>query len=477
MVKLLLDHGASPSPQGLTGRSALSMATGASDEALLKLLLDRGAEKKPLPLAQALVGGCRGCFELLLPFADPADLSAALGAAVRLGDSQMTATLLARGAEPPRNILTAVALAPEPLPGEIVRTLIDRGADINVKTPAGGSVLDLAKRQGRTPLIDLLIKAGAKEESASEQPAAKPKPAGSVRAALDRSIPLLQRSDVTFIKKAGCVSCHNNSLTAMTVSAMRKSGLRVDEQIARAQLQATAYYLDANRERALQGLGVPGGGDTAGYVLLGMAAEKYPADALTDIWAQYMKNIQSPDGRWKCASLRPPLEASDFQTTAAGLRAVQVYGGKDKSAVQLASRWLERAQPRTNEDRAFQLLGLQWAGGGGEVAPKLARELLAMQRSDGGWGQLATLPSDAYATGQALVALAESGTLPVTSPAYRRGVQFLLNSQLEDGSWYVRSRALPIQPHFDSDFPHGKDQFISAAATNWAAMALASAGR
>ena len=89
----------------------------------------------------------------------------------------------------------------------------------------------------------------------------------------------------------------------------------------------------------------------------------------------------------------------------------------------------------------------------------------------------ATLSSDAYATGQALVALREAGALPVNSPAYQRGVQFLLNSQLEDGSWYVRSRALPIQPHFDSDFPHGKDQFISAAATNWAVMALAEGAR
>src|SRR5206468_3335948 len=117
--------------------------------------------------------------------------------------------------------------------------------------------------QGRTPFVKLLIEAGAKEESSPDEPVGKPKPAGSVRAALERSIPLLQRSDVTFIKKAGCVSCHNNSLTAMSVSAMRKSGIRVDEEIARAQLEATAHYLDANRERALEGLGVPGGGDTA----------------------------------------------------------------------------------------------------------------------------------------------------------------------------------------------------------------------
>ena len=33
-------------------------------------------------------------------------------------------------------------------------------------------------------------------------------------------------------------------------------------------------------------------------------------------------------------------------------------------------------------------------------------------------------------------------------------------------------RAIPIQPYFDAAFPHGRDQFISAAATNWATQAL-----
>ena len=59
--------------------------------------------------------------------------------------------------------------------------------------------------------------------------------------------------------------------------------------------------------------------------------------------------------------------------------------------------------------------------------------------------------------------------------AYRQGIQYLLNTQLEDGSWYVRSRSIPFQPYFESGFPHGHDQWISAAATNWAAMALVAA--
>lgn len=83
------------------------------------------------------------------------------------------------------------------------------------------------------------------------------------------------------------------------------------------------------------------------------------------------------------------------------------------------------------------------------------------------------LASDAYATGQARVALAESGAMPPADPAFKRGVDFLLNTQFEDGSWFVKSRAIPLQPHFESGFPYGPDQFISAAASNWVTMALA----
>ena len=46
-------------------------------------------------------------------------------------------------------------------------------------------------------------------------------------------------------------------------------------------------------------------------------------------------------------------------------------------------------------------------------------------------------------------------------------------SQKDDGSWWVPSRSTPVQPYFDSGFPHGKDQFISMAGTCWANMALA----
>ena len=70
-----------------------------------------------------------------------------------------------------------------------------------------------------------------------------------------------------------------------------------------------------------------------------------------------------------------------------------------------------------------------------------------------------------------LVALHEAG-VPASDPAYKRGVDFLLATQQEDGSWFNKTRALGFQPYFDGSFPHGYDQFISAAGTSWAAMAL-----
>ncbi|HET6882162.1 MAG TPA: prenyltransferase/squalene oxidase repeat-containing protein [Pirellulales bacterium] len=364
-------------------------------------------------------------------------------------------------------------------PVESVTMLIERGAATNTRTEAGQTALDFAVQRGQTPIVDLLVKAGAQPGNASPVGVSPPKPAGSARAALLRTIPLLQRSDIGFVQKTGCVSCHHNSLTAMTVAAARSASVPVDDQAARTQLASIASYIDVWRGRALEGLGIPGDADTVSYLLIGMAAEKHPPDPATDALARYLLGRQSPDGHWRNVAHRPPLESSTIQVTAASLRALQVFAPKARRdeyepAIERAAQWLKQAQAATTEDRAFQLLGLRWAGEEQEILRrrKAASDLLSEQQTDGGWGELPSLASDAYATGQALVALKDAGALAATDPAYQRGVEFLLSTQLEDGSWYVRSRSIGFQPYFESGFPHGHDQWISAAATNWAAMAL-----
>jgi squalene cyclase len=158
------------------------------------------------------------------------------------------------------------------------------------------------------------------------------------------------------------------------------------------------------------------------------------------------------------------------------MRALQLYPVKtheaaDRKAVQAAASWLARAQSFNNEDRNWRVAGLAWAGTNKPALARAVAELVANQNADGGWSDLPTMNSTAYATGRSLVSLHLAG-MAASDPVYKRGTEWLLTHQDVDGSWYVPTRALAFQPWADAGFPHGYDQFISSAGTNWAAMAL-----
>src|SRR3954469_5529352 len=119
-----------------------------------------------------------------------------------------------------------------------------------------------------------------------------------------------------------------------------------------------------------------------------------------------------------------------------------------------ARRWLAAVKPITSEDRNMQLLGLRWADADAVTLKTLANAIRAQQQSDGGWRQHDGVVTDAYATGQSLYVLAQTGTLPA-DPAYQRGVNYLLTTQNANGSWRVASRAPKFQAFFNSGFPHG----------------------
>jgi ankyrin repeat protein len=494
VIKLLLDYDADPSAEapGLGGTtSPLIEAAYRGDAAAMRLLLQYGARAKDAGLigvALSVSAHCAECLDLIAPALDAQTLGeAAVSLSPPDEDALKIGPLLARGADVSvtdrggRTMLMRAA-ASDGLPVEIVKMLIKRGVDVNATSSNGDTALGLALLRGHTPVVDILTKAGARLVPVVVPEPPKPSPAASPAAAVARSLPLLQHNDVTFLKKSGCVSCHNNTLTAMAVSAARARRLPVNNEIARQQLHAIATYLSGWRERVLQGAGIPGDADTISYLLLGLAAERYPPDDTTAAMARFLLRHQTPAGQWRIVAHRPPIESSDIEVTAVSMRALQTYAPPTQRAVyeaaaQRASAWLLQARPKTTEDRAFHLLGLTWARADRRAIQRAGRALAAEQRADGGWAPLPSLGSDAYATGQSMVALAESGALTTTSAAYTRGVQFLLETQLADGSWWVRTRAIPVQPYFESGFPHGHDQFISAAATNWATMALVQAAR
>jgi len=492
-VKLLLDAHADPNVVATDGTTPLSQAAYINDPVVFERLVAAGAsfEKAgPNAVVLAIQFGCTRCAELLLaPGALPKEMMTPAAGLLTppFGDGTAIKPLVERGADPKAagpggQTLLMAAAASDLQPVDVLQLLIDKGADVNAADPKGMTALVLARQRGATPVVDLLLRSGAKEGAAAATGSLRPAPAASIPAALARSVPLLQANDVSALTKSGCVSCHNNTLTATTMATVRQSGLPLNEEIARSQVKAIGAYIESWRDRLLQGMGIPGDVDTLGYILLGLAAEQYPADDATAAMVRFIKGHQLGDGHWAIFAHRPPLESSDIEVTAVSMRALQMYApplraAEYKAAVNAAAQWLARATPKTTEDRAYQLLGLEWAAIARETVKSRVRELLAEQRPDGGWAQMATLNSDAYATGQALVALQQSGALTKNDPAIKRGIQFLLNSQFEDGSWLVKTRAMRIQPHYESGFPHGMDQFISAAGTNWASTALAMAAR
>jgi ankyrin repeat protein len=488
VVKLLLDRGADASLAA--GRTtALILAARTGDPASMRLLLAHGANLKADAVAaldDAVRAACTACVDLVAGAAGQKALAESVVAQAQFGKIDAVKLLLKRGANV--NGRTAAGLTPllaacdtDAPSAEVVQLLLSSGADVSARTADGKTALILARRRNNKIVIDLLLKAGTPESppvSTSVIPPVAVHTNYSVQAAVEKSLPLLQNSDAMFGRKSGCVSCHNNSLTAMTVGAAREAGYAVDEQIALEQLEWSGRYAEVWRETLLRG-GFNGGQDAASYTLVGMAAAGYQPDAATDALSYFIKGMQMPDGQWRAISSRPPIEYSDITTTANSIRALRAFAPRRdeaeyETAVQRAAAWLALAETYGTEERAFQLLGLKWTGMDlhRQSLKNLATALLAEQLSDGGWAPLPGMQSNAYATGQALVALHEAGALSANEAAYKRGVQYLLQTQLEDGSWHVMTRATPAQPYFESGFPHGKDQFISIAATNWATMAL-----
>jgi len=344
---------------------------------------------------------------------------------------------------------------------ELVQELLRLGADPSAANKSGETALTWAQRRGETPAVAALRRAGASDST-------------RVKEAVDRSLALLQRSSAQFTRMSGCYSCHHQLLPQMALGVARTRGLQVDEAAAQLQTESIVtvlkrVYEEAGRNRDR----IPDPPISVSYTLLGLGAAKYPADDVTAALAEVVAAWQGNDGAFHpLPAIRPPIESNAFAGTALSVRALQLYGSQPQERIARAVRWLNGTAPRSTEERAMQLLGLSWGNAAAHQIGQSIAALLADQRPDGGWGQLPSLETDAYATGQALVALQTAG-YAVTSAAYQRGVAFLMRTQYADGSWLVRTRTFPVQPKRDSGFPHGDDQWISAAATSWATMALA----
>jgi ankyrin repeat protein len=526
-VKLMLQRGADATERNNAGISPLIAAAASGDLETVRLLLDAGANandfpKSDDPRATDIAAGLRtplmwAAYRNDLPMvrvlldhgADPnqsTHFGSPLSHACWNDGFEAALLLIERGA----NVSARDAIADftplhwaagnESLHPQLVKLLLASGADPNA---AGGERVGplglvpqtprlIAQKRGPTAIVDALVAAGAREEP---QPPRIVPPKRVLPGALDQSTILASaekalgalqttaaKSREAFrrhVSKQDCVSCHQQYLPMAAVGHARDRSVRLDHRAAREQIDLLANIKDpfANREFIVQTLFHPDPAHTYGYHLFGLAAEGVAPCAQTDAMVHHLVTIQASDGRWTNNIPRPPMMSNDVSATALAIHALKNYGWpgrKDEfcSSIEHARKWLWTVEPETNEETIYQLLGLRWAGESPEKLNCLARSLRRQQRKDGGWAQLPTLESDAYATGEALFALAHFVMDPMADPAWQRGLRFLLESQEDDGTWHVARRAFPFQPTMNSGFPHHRDSWISAAATSWAVLAL-----
>jgi hypothetical protein len=424
-------------------------------------LLDMGANPNP-----------RGRFPLLSQAAFQGQLETTRVLVERGGDPN------AKGQQDATPLMMAAA-APQPNP-ELVRLLLEHGADIGARDRAGRSALDWALMQGDTEVTRLLRQAGASNTVAISAPLPPRKSSRSPRAAVEAALDRLQPTAPVLYDRRKCIACHQQTLPLMATSVARARGIVTDSAAADNLTKSIVDTWNGRRDDLMLGKEVAGGANELTYGLLAFAESGVRPNAVTDAAVVNLLTLQRDDGSWVFLDTRPPqADNSPIPFTAMAIRGLGRFGppglrGELDASIARAREYVRRASPHGTQDEAFKLLGLSWARVPRAEIDAQGKRLLALQRDDGGWAQLPTMASDSYATGEALYALRASG-MAANQTAYRKGTAFLLRTQLEDGTWFVRSRAFGFQPYFETGFPHGADQFISASATAWAAIALSDA--
>jgi N-acyl-D-amino-acid deacylase len=309
-------------------------------------------------------------------------------------------------------------------------------------------------------------------------------PGPAVRTAIEKGLKRIEKGVKNYPKHRSCFSCHHQAMAVLSMAAARQRGFAVDAELVQSQIDFSLKTF-RNKKVIARGQGV--GGDSTGvvYALNTFAAAGRAYDDTTAALVEYLLVRQRKDGSWPIAAFgdRPPTMGSLFTNAGLALSVLKHYSPpRDATgAAALQKRidtaftkgrdWLLANKPTATEDKVFHLRGLVAAGVESKRIEAARATLLKEQRKDGSWAQLDRLSGDAYATGTVLVALRQAG-LDTVHEAYKKGVQYLLSTQKEDGAWIVQTRSRPLQIFFDNGDPGGKSQFISFAATNWAILAL-----
>ncbi len=266
---------------------------------------------------------------------------------------------------------------------------------------------------------------------------------------IDRGLGFLVKDALAWRAKYNCPSCHHASLVICSMREAKRFGRTVDEPVLAELTKWVAESGDGKFGLARPPSAPSAASPKAIYFALALGMDPEPDAAaqkglkllLTTVEAE-----QTENGSWSTwPRTRPPIfgnseESLTALATLAALPAAATGDAEATAARDKAVNWLN--QTKTDDDPqsiALRLVLWNRLDRPAEEWEPLVRRIKDRQNADGGWSQTNDMASDAWATGQALYALAHAHIKP-DDAAISRGQAFLIKRQREDGSWSMTSR-------------------------------------
>ena len=305
--------------------------------------------------------------------------------------------------------------------------------------------------------------------------------AGSLQASgqtpVARAVTYLAAEVPKWRREHPCYSCHNNgdAVRALLAAAGRGHATAdaIDDTLA---WLATPERWDSNAGRG-GSEDLPLGRIQFASTLLSMVAFGRAPQTALDRAAGMLIAHQRDDGAFRLSESQILGGATFYGTSLATAMAHRVLARASTEAARLprakAAAWLRTASVDAVLDASAILIGLERDVDASAVAQR-RRALETLKRGqgpDGGWGPYVTSQSEAFDTALAvlgLVALRNVQDLDVApyseaelEQAIRRARDYLIASQLEDGSWLETTR------------PAGGESYAQRISTSaWALQAL-----
>jgi squalene-hopene/tetraprenyl-beta-curcumene cyclase len=297
-----------------------------------------------------------------------------------------------------------------------------------------------------------------------------------VGAAIDRGLDFLVKDALAWKNTHNCVSCHHAALVIWSMREAKERGHIVNEPVL---AEMTKWVAEAGdgKTGVPRPAGVPNAlNPKAVWFALALGTNPKPdavvQQGLKRLWST-VRMDQTEKGSWDSwPETRPPLfgNSDDSMTALATLAVLPAAANGDhqlRVVRDKAVKWL--AETKSDDDPqsiAIRLVIWTRLGRPAQDWAPLVRRIKERQNADGGWSQAKGMASDAWATGQALYALAHAGT-KLDEPVVVRARAFLIKTQRDNGSWPMTSRPTT---------PGGKGSTslipITGAGSAWAVLGL-----